>query len=65
MKNLNQDVLRTVTLLLSQIDNAIAIPSEALIPQMEGEIVYVYQNGKASSVKVGTGLRTELQNSDR
>jgi membrane fusion protein (multidrug efflux system) len=51
----------SVTLLLSQIDNAIAIPSEAIIPQMEGEMVYVYHNGKASSVKVGTGLRTELQ----
>ncbi len=26
---------------------------------MEGEMVYVYRNGKASSVKVSTGLRTE------
>jgi membrane fusion protein (multidrug efflux system) len=49
----------TVTLLLSQIDNAIAVPSEAVIPQMEGEMVYVYRNGKASAVKVGIGLRTE------
>jgi membrane fusion protein (multidrug efflux system) len=49
----------SVTLLLSQIDNAIAIPSEALIPEMEGETVYVYRKGKAESVKVTTGLRTE------
>jgi membrane fusion protein, multidrug efflux system len=49
----------SVTLLLSQIDDAIAIPSEALVPEMEGEMVYVYRNGKAMSVKVGTGLRTE------
>ena len=48
-----------VTLLLSQIDNAIAIPSEALIPEMEGEMVYVFRKGKAESVKVLTGLRTE------
>jgi membrane fusion protein (multidrug efflux system) len=48
-----------VTLLLSQINNAIAIPSEALIPEMEGEMVYVYRNGKASTIKVNTGLRTE------
>jgi len=48
-----------VALLLSQIDNTIAIPTEALIPEMEGETVYVYRNGKASNVKVGTGLRTE------
>jgi membrane fusion protein (multidrug efflux system) len=48
-----------VALLLSQIDNTIAIPTEALIPEMEGETVYVYRKGKASNVKVGTGLRTE------
>jgi membrane fusion protein, multidrug efflux system len=48
-----------VSLLLSQINNAIAIPSEALIPEMEGEMVYVFRNGKANSVKVNTGLRTE------
>ena len=48
-----------VTLLLSRIDNAIAIPSEALIPEMEGETVFVYRNGRAQSVKVNTGLRTE------
>jgi membrane fusion protein (multidrug efflux system) len=49
----------TITLLLSEIDNAIAIPTEALIPEMEGETVFVYRNGKAQSVKVTTGLRTE------
>ena len=48
-----------ITLLLSQIDNAVAIPTEALIPEMEGEMVYLFKNGKASSVKVNTGLRTE------
>lgn len=48
-----------VALLLSQIDNTIAIPTEALIPEMDGETVYVYRNGKASNIKVGTGLRTE------
>ncbi len=49
----------SVVLQLSQINNAIAIPTEALIPEMEGEMVYVYRNGKANAVKVGTGLRTE------
>jgi membrane fusion protein (multidrug efflux system) len=49
----------SVTLLLSQIDDAIAIPTEALIPEMEGEMVYVYRGGKATSIKVETGLRTE------
>jgi membrane fusion protein (multidrug efflux system) len=49
----------SVTLLLSQISNAVAIPSEAIISEMEGEMVYVYRNGKASYIKVTTGLRTE------
>jgi len=48
-----------VILQLSQIENTIAIPTEALIPEMEGEIVYVFRNGKAEAVKVETGLRTE------
>lgn len=50
-----------VTMLLSRTENAIAIPTEALVPEMEGEIVYVYRNGKAEVVKVTTGLRTESQ----
>jgi membrane fusion protein (multidrug efflux system) len=49
----------TVYMELSKIDDAIAIPTEALIPEMEGERVFVYRGGKASSVKVTTGLRTE------
>jgi len=49
----------SITLKLSQIDSAIAIPTEALIPEMEGEKVYIYKSGKASSVNVNTGLRTE------
>ena len=44
---------------LSQIENALAIPTEALIPEMDGERVFIYKGGKASSIKVNTGLRTE------
>jgi membrane fusion protein (multidrug efflux system) len=44
---------------LSQIDNTIAIPTEAIIPEMDGEKVFLYKSGKAASVKVITGLRTE------
>ena len=49
----------SVTALLSKIDNAISIPTEALIAEMEGEKVFIYKNGKAEQVKVITGLRTE------
>ncbi len=51
----------SITLLLSRIDNAIAIPTEALIPEMEGEKVFVYRSGKAEPVRVSIGLRTEAQ----
>lgn len=44
---------------LSQITNTVSIPSEALIPEMEGEKVYIFNNGKARERKVKTGLRTE------
>lgn len=49
----------SVTTLLSQIDNAVAIPTQSLIPEMEGEKVFIYKNGKAEQVRVVTGLRTE------
>jgi membrane fusion protein (multidrug efflux system) len=48
-----------ITLQMSNKENAIAIPTEALIPEMEGQKVFIYKNGKAQTVKVITGLRTE------
>ena len=49
----------SVRVLLSQIENTIAIPTEAIIPEMGGEKVFVVRNGMAEEVKVRTGLRTE------
>ncbi|MEX0982968.1 MAG: efflux RND transporter periplasmic adaptor subunit [Bacteroidales bacterium] len=49
----------SVRLLLSQIENTIAIPTEAIIPEMGGEKVFVIRNGKAEEVRVRIGLRTE------
>lgn len=51
----------SITLQMSHVDDAISIPTEALIPEMDGERVFVYKSGKAVSVKVNTGLRTESQ----
>lgn len=42
-----------------EIKDAIAIPSEALIPEMGKNRVYLYKSGKAEPVDVATGLRTE------
>ncbi len=49
----------SVRLLLSQIENTIAIPTQAVIAEMGGEKVFVTRNGKAEEVSVRTGLRTE------
>jgi membrane fusion protein, multidrug efflux system len=44
---------------LSEIENAVSIPTEALIAEMSGEKVFIFENGKAKERKVETGLRTE------
>jgi membrane fusion protein (multidrug efflux system) len=61
--NINEELkpgrFASVRALLSQIDNTISVPTEAIIPEMEGEKVYIIKNGKAREVKVTLGLRTE------
>lgn len=48
-----------VEVTLERVPDAIVIPSGALIPQINDEIVYVCRNGKAQSVSVTSGIRTE------
>ncbi|MGB8657954.1 MAG: efflux RND transporter periplasmic adaptor subunit [Candidatus Zixiibacteriota bacterium] len=48
-----------VNITLEQFPNALVIPSEAIIPEMTGEKVFICVNGKARSVPVKTGIRTE------
>jgi membrane fusion protein, multidrug efflux system len=38
-------------------ENALMIPTQAIIPQARGKKVYVYRDGKASFVDVTTGIR--------
>jgi membrane fusion protein (multidrug efflux system) len=52
-------VFANIRLIISREENALQIPSEAIIPQMEGERVFVYRNGKAELVFISTGTRTE------
>ncbi len=49
----------SVKILKSQIDDAVSVPSEAIIPEMGENLVYVYRNGKAHPVSIEAGLRTE------
>lgn len=44
---------------MQDIPNAIAIPTEAIVPEMGVDKVFVYRSGKAHSVAVKTGLRTD------
>lgn len=44
---------------MQDIPNAIAIPTEAIVPEMGVDKVYLYRSGKAQSVAVKTGLRTD------
>ena len=43
------------------IKDALAIPSEALIPEMGKNIVYLYKSGVAEPAEIILGLRTESQ----
>jgi len=47
-----------INMQLDEIKDAIAIPTEALIPEMDGDKVYVFRNGQARQLTVRTGLRT-------
>lgn len=49
----------SILLVMSEINNAISIPSEAVIPELDGEKVYIFKKGKAHQVKISMGLRTE------
>jgi membrane fusion protein (multidrug efflux system) len=48
-----------VQLQLNDIDSALMVPTEAIIPDLKGKKVYRIKNGQAESVKVITGLRTD------
>ena len=44
-----------------EIKDAIAIPSEAIVPEMGKNKVFVYRSGKAEPVEVALGIRTEAE----
>lgn len=47
-----------VDVVLENIEDALMLPSEALIPELGGQKVYIYQAGQAMPRPVETGLRT-------
>lgn len=42
-----------------EINDALAVPSEAIIPEMGKNIIYMYKDGKALPAEITVGLRTE------
>lgn len=50
-----------VEILLERLTNAIVIPSEAIIPQMNSEKVFICRGGEAVSQIIQTGFRTERE----
>jgi membrane fusion protein (multidrug efflux system) len=50
-----------ISIILEKIQNALVLPSDALIPDIRGEKVFVSRNGKATSVFITTGIRTERE----
>jgi membrane fusion protein (multidrug efflux system) len=48
-----------IDLPLSSLNNAILIPTEAVIPVLKGKKVFISSNGKAKEVMVETGTRTD------
>lgn len=47
-----------IELTLNRIDDAVMIPTEALIPELQGQKVYLLKNGRALPSPVKTGIRT-------
>lgn len=50
-----------VALPLQKIENAIVIPTEAVVPVQDGKVVYVSNGGKAKETKVETATRTDAE----
>ncbi len=48
-----------ITLPLSNVEDAILIPTEAIIPVLKGKKVFITDKGKAKEVMVETGTRTD------
>jgi membrane fusion protein (multidrug efflux system) len=48
-----------VEITLKSINDALAIPTTSIVPQIDGQKVFVYRSGKAFAVPVETGIRSD------
>lgn len=49
----------SITLRKHEYKNALAVPSEAIVPEMGKDKIFLYKSGKAQPVEIVTGIRTE------
>ncbi len=61
LENLVPGTYVSVEILRDEIKDALSVPSEAIIPEMGRNIVYVVRNGKAQPVEIETGIRNEAR----
>ena len=45
----------------NEIQDALAVPSEAIVPEMGKDKIFLYKSGKAQPVEIQTGIRTEAE----
>ena len=50
-----------IEVVLKEIKNSLMVPTEAIIPELKSQKVFVYNNGQAQSQTVETGIRTETK----
>lgn len=48
-----------IRLVLTEINNALLIPTQSVIPELKGQSVFLYKNGTAVSKQIETGIRKE------
>lgn len=44
-----------------EIKDALAVPSEAIVPEMGKDKIFLYKSGKAQPIEITTGIRTEAE----
>lgn len=49
----------SISLKTKEIENALAIPAQAIVPEMGKDKVFLYKSGKAMPVEIITGVRTD------
>ncbi|HKL71046.1 MAG TPA: efflux RND transporter periplasmic adaptor subunit [Marinilabiliaceae bacterium] len=48
-----------ITVPIQRLEDVVQVPAQAIIPEMNGETVFLYKNGVAMKQKVVTGIRNE------